>query len=104
MAGIGSIPERQLPLQNYGKPTFVQPTAQRQLLGSIGKECFGGKVVESGPAGFDDSSVTADGRSHRLTTASIAHLDYPSPVRQLANMDIFLLAFSDPSAHQRCYA
>lgn len=43
-----SCPERQLPLQNYGKPTFVQPTAQGQLLGSIGKWRYGGKGVESG--------------------------------------------------------
>ena len=43
-----SIPDRQLPLQNYGKPTFVQPTAQGQLLGLIGKGRDGEKVVASG--------------------------------------------------------
>ena len=48
MSAIGSCPERQLPLQNYGKPTFVQPTAQGQLLCSIGKGRYGGKVVVSG--------------------------------------------------------
>ena len=48
MSAIGSCPERQLPLQNYGKPTFVQPTAQGQLLCSIGKGRYGGKVVEIG--------------------------------------------------------
>ena len=43
-----SCPERQLPLQNYGKPPFVQPTAHGQLLGSIGKGRYGGKGVETG--------------------------------------------------------
>ena len=38
-----------VPLQNYGKPTFIQSTAQGQLLGSIGKERYGGKVVEGCP-------------------------------------------------------
>ena len=47
MSAIGSCPERQLPLQNYGKPTFVQPTAKGQLLCSIGKGRYGGKVVVS---------------------------------------------------------
>ena len=43
-----SCPEGQLPLQNYGKPTFVQPIARGQLLGSIGKGRYGGKVGVSG--------------------------------------------------------
>ena len=41
-----SCPERQRSLQNYGKPIFVQPTTQGQLLGSIGEERFGVKGVE----------------------------------------------------------
>ena len=55
MSAIGSCPEKQLPSLNYGKPTFVQPTAQGQLLGSIGKGRCGGKGVESG-----HQSVTED--------------------------------------------
>ena len=46
MSALSSCPEGQLPLQNYVKPTFVQPTAPGQLLGSIGKGRYGGKVVE----------------------------------------------------------
>ena len=46
MTALWSCPEWQLPLQNYGKPTYVQPTAQGQLLGSIGKGRHGGKGVE----------------------------------------------------------
>ena len=45
----GSCPDRQLPLQNDGEPTFVQPTAQGQLLGLIGKRRYRRSVVESGP-------------------------------------------------------
>ena len=41
-----SSPDRQLPLQNYGKPTFVQPTTEGQLLGSIGKGSHVGNIVE----------------------------------------------------------
>jgi len=45
MSALLSIPDRLFPLQNCGKPTFVQPTAQGQLLGSIGKGPYGWKVV-----------------------------------------------------------
>ena len=48
MAAMWSCPDRQLPLQIYGKPTFVQLTAQGQLLGLLGKGRYGGKVVVSG--------------------------------------------------------
>ena len=47
-----SCPERQLLLQNYGKPTFLQPTAQGQLLGSTGKGRDGGKGVGSRTSPF----------------------------------------------------
>ena len=46
-SAIGSLSDRQLPLQNFGKPTFVQPTAQGELLDSIEKGRDGGKVVEN---------------------------------------------------------
>ena len=45
MSAFGSCPDRLLPLQNNGKPPFVQSTAQAQLLGSIGKGRYGGKEV-----------------------------------------------------------
>ena len=48
MSGMLSCPDRQHSLQNYGKPTFIQPTAQEQLSGSMNKGRHGGKTVESG--------------------------------------------------------
>ena len=51
MSAMFSCPEKQLPLQNYSKPTFVQPTAQGQLMSSIGKGRYDGKVVASGHRG-----------------------------------------------------
>ena len=52
-----SCPDRQVSLQNYGKPTFIQPTAQGQLLGWIGNGRYGGNVVESGRAASDQGKV-----------------------------------------------
>ena len=54
-----SLPDRQLLLQNYGKPTFVQPTAQWQLLGSIGKGRCRGNVREFGGS---DGDLTSNSR------------------------------------------
>ena len=55
-----SIPDRQLPLQNYGKLNFVQPTAQGQLLGSIGKGRYDVKVVDSGMSAIGRQLAKAD--------------------------------------------
>lgn len=59
---MSSCPEGQLPLQNYGKPTFVQPIAQGQLLGSIGKGRYGEKVGGTGPSDCGASGLRNLGR------------------------------------------
>ena len=51
-----SCPDKQLQLQNYGKPTFVQPTVQGQLLVAIGKGSNGGKGVVNGHSVFQCAS------------------------------------------------